>query len=332
MSKTKCCIDFATIFRPYKNHRIEMRRGPISTTVNLQKFIKMIEGYSYNDKLIAVSISPFTKSNIKEVPTSKNTPEEMEKMIGFMFIIAGEAEISIDYANYKFGEKCWVEFRPSAEVKLIKYSDNFHAYIIMASESFILDTLLDKKPIPVSHFVDSRESPHMEITDEELTAVKLSADRILYYMRIDHGFKKDMLHNTFYNFILEASNIFRNRDGVRKQLQNLSRKETIIRDFLILVEQNAMTEHNPSFYSDKLCISTQYLSIVLKETTGHTANYWIAKKITAQAKVLLRTPNITIKEITDKLHFADQSSFGKFFKKHTGQSPKKYREEFATPR
>jgi AraC-like DNA-binding protein len=81
-----------------------------------------------------------------------------------------------------------------------------------------------------------------------------------------------------------------------------------------------------------LCISTQYLSIILKEITGHTANYWISKKITAQARVLLRTPNLTIKEITDKLHFADQSSFGKFFKKQTGISPKKYREDFATPR
>lgn len=309
-----------------------MKRGTISSKVNIQNFIKMLEGYSFNDKLIAVAISPFSQGNIKELPTSQNTPEEIERMMGFMFIISGEAEMSIDYANYRFSENSWIELSPKAEVRLRSYSENFSAYIIMAAESFILDTLLDKKPIPVSHFVDARESPHMIITEDELTALKLSADRILYYMRREHNYKKDMLHNTFYNFILEASNIFRNRDGVRKQLQHLSRKETIIREFLILVENNAMTEHNPSFYSDKLCISTQYLSIILKDTTGHTANYWIAKKITAQAKILLRTPNLTIKEITDKLHFADQSSFGKFFKKHTGMSPKKYREDFASPR
>ncbi|MBO5700269.1 MAG: AraC family transcriptional regulator, partial [Bacteroidales bacterium] len=170
------------------------------------------------------------------------------------------------------------------------------------------------------------------ITDEELTALKYSADRILYYLRSEHNYKKDMLHNTFYNFVLEASNIFRNRDGARKQIQTLSRKENIIRHFMHLVEEHGMTEHNPSYYSDKLCISTQYLSIILKEVTGYTANYWIAKKITTQAKILLRTPNLTIKEITDKMRFADQSSFGKFFKKHTGMSPKKYREDFSSPR
>ena len=304
----------------------------MSSSVNPQKFIKMLEGYSFYDKLIAAVISPFSKRAVNNLPTPSNSNEELERMMGFMFIIAGEAEFSIDYANYQFKENYWVELKPSADVKLLSYSDNFHAYIIMAAEDFIVDTLLDKKPIPVSHFVDSHESPHLEITEEELTALKLSADRILHYMRIEHNFKKDMLHNTFYNFILEASNIFRNRDGVRKQLQHLSRKESIIREFLMLVEQHAMEQHNPSFYSDKLCISTQYLSIILKEVTGYTANYWISKKITAQARILLRTPNLTIKEITDKLHFADQSSFGKFFKKQTGMSPKKYREDFASPR
>ena len=205
-----------------------MKSARVSSSVNLQRFIKMIEGYSFNDKLIAVAISPFSNGNV-DFSAIKSAPDEVERMMGFMFIIAGEAEFSIDYQNYKFHENSWVELRPTADVRLLNHSNNFNAYIIMAAKSFILDTLLDKKPIPVSHFVDARESPHMEITDEEMTALKLSADRIIHYMKIEHHFKKDMLHNTFYNFILEASNIFRNRDGVRKKLQHLSRKETIIK-------------------------------------------------------------------------------------------------------
>lgn len=315
-----------------------MKNRSISFNVDLQKFIKMLEGYNFQNKLIAVAISPFAQNSInkekvtKESLSQNSSIEEVEKMMGFMFIISGEIELSIDYMNYKFTENNWVELSPSADVKLLNFSNNLSAYILMVSESFIMDTLLDKQPIPVSHFVDSKESPHLIISGEEMKALKSSADRIVHYLKIDHNYKKDMLHNTFYNFILEVSNVFRDRDTVRRHVKNLSRKETIIRDFMKLVEQNAMTEHNPSYYSDKLCISTQYLSIILKETTGRTANYWIAKKITAHARILLRTPNLTIKEITDKLHFADQSSFGKFFKKHTGISPKKYREDFSTPR
>ena len=71
-------------------------------TVNLPKFIKMIEGYSYNDNLLAVTISPFSRGNIEDPRAAKNTQEAVERMMGFMFIISGEAEFSIDYVNYQF--------------------------------------------------------------------------------------------------------------------------------------------------------------------------------------------------------------------------------------
>jgi AraC-like DNA-binding protein len=41
---------------------------------------------------------------------------------------------------------------------------------------------------------------------------------------------------------------------------------------------------------------------------------------------LLRDPEMTIQQIAEELSFADQSSFGKFFKKQTGLSPLKYRQ------
>jgi AraC-like DNA-binding protein len=40
---------------------------------------------------------------------------------------------------------------------------------------------------------------------------------------------------------------------------------------------------------------------------------------------MMRQQNLSIKEISDRLHFPDQSSFGRFFKSNTGQSPKEYR-------
>ena len=39
----------------------------------------------------------------------------------------------------------------------------------------------------------------------------------------------------------------------------------------------------------------------------------------------MQQSDLTLKEISDKLHFPDQSSFGRFFKSNTGQSPRTYR-------
>ena len=42
---------------------------------------------------------------------------------------------------------------------------------------------------------------------------------------------------------------------------------------------------------------------------------------------MLRNPALTIQQVASMLYFSDQSSFGKFFKKHTGITPKQYKDE-----
>ncbi|WP_366518190.1 helix-turn-helix domain-containing protein, partial [uncultured Mucilaginibacter sp.] len=44
-----------------------------------------------------------------------------------------------------------------------------------------------------------------------------------------------------------------------------------------------------------------------------------------EAKVLLRNYEISIAQVAEEINFPDQSSFGKYFKKHTGFSPSEYR-------
>ena len=80
-----------------------------------------------------------------------------------------------------------------------------------------------------------------------------------------------------------------------------------------------------TFYADKLFITPQYLSLILKELTGMSANKWIDDALVAEAKVLLKAPQMTVQQVADQLHFSDQSTFGKFFKKHMGISPMEYR-------
>jgi AraC-like DNA-binding protein len=45
-----------------------------------------------------------------------------------------------------------------------------------------------------------------------------------------------------------------------------------------------------------------------------------------EASRLLRDPELTLQQIAEELSFSDQSSFGKFFKKHSGMTPMKYRQ------
>jgi AraC-like DNA-binding protein len=47
--------------------------------------------------------------------------------------------------------------------------------------------------------------------------------------------------------------------------------------------------------------------------------------MTLEAKALLKSTNMTIRQISDELNLPSQSFFGKYFKRHIGISPKEYR-------
>ena len=84
-------------------------------------------------------------------------------------------------------------------------------------------------------------------------------------------------------------------------------------------------QHVVSFYAEQLYITPQYLSLILKELTGRSANKWIDEALMQEAKILLKAPQATVQQVAVALHFSDQSTFGKFFKKHAGMSPMEYR-------
>jgi AraC-like DNA-binding protein len=65
--------------------------------------------------------------------------------------------------------------------------------------------------------------------------------------------------------------------------------------------------------------------MVIKEVSGKSAKDWIVEYIVLEIKALLKNTNMNIQEIAVKTNFANQSSLGRFFRKHTGMSLSQYR-------
>ena len=102
-------------------------------------------------------------------------------------------------------------------------------------------------------------------------------------------------------------------------------KNIMLKRFKNLVEGHCDQQHNVRWYANAMFISPDYLSKIIREYDGTSARAWINASIIEKAKFLMMQSDMTLKEISDKLNFPDQSSFGRFFKNNTGQSPKKYR-------
>lgn len=79
-------------------------------------------------------------------------------------------------------------------------------------------------------------------------------------------------------------------------------------------------------YYHLFCISPRYLHEITETySNGKTPKALIDEQLTAELKVLLNNPALSIAEIASLCQFPDSSYLSRFFKKNTGISPKEYR-------
>ena len=102
------------------------------------------------------------------------------------------------------------------------------------------------------------------------------------------------------------------------------RKEELFRLFLEKLNTHP-GKHDLSFYAQRMNISPQYLSHLVFEASGSAASDWINRAVTLQAKLLLRSSQHTIEQISETLHFSTTPYFCRFFKREAGMTPTEYR-------
>lgn len=184
----------------------------------------------------------------------------------------------------------------------------------------VLPKLTDLMPLLMHH----RAEPVETLTKEDSEGL-LEFYRILksQFDSPDTPFKKRKMMALLQAALFEMMDIHCRRERIAEHQK--TRKEEIMARFIILVSENFRQQRQVGFYSEQLCVSSKHLSAVVKEISGRTAGEWIENYVTVEAKVLLRSTDLTIQEIASRLNFTNQSFFGKYFKHQTGMSPSEYR-------
>ena len=69
-----------------------------------------------------------------------------------------------------------------------------------------------------------------------------------------------------------------------------------IAQFQQLVERDFMEHHDVEYYADKLCITSNYLNKVVKQTLGMTTKQFILSRIMTEAKRMLSYTSLSVAE------------------------------------
>jgi AraC family transcriptional activator of pobA len=92
-----------------------------------------------------------------------------------------------------------------------------------------------------------------------------------------------------------------------------------------LIQRHFRSHKQASFYAQALGISPTHLNRIVRAMTGHGAHELIARKLTDEAKRELVFTLGSVKEIGDRLGFADPAYFSRFFLKQTDKTPRAWR-------
>lgn len=117
------------------------------------------------------------------------------------------------------------------------------------------------------------------------------------------------------------------RTTAKQEATHLSRGEELFKRFIALVTTHGTQEHTIAFYADRLCVTPNHLSAVIRQQSGQTVQDWINRRILQEAQVLLLHTDMTVYAIAEELHFSDVTVFNRYIKKHLGLSPRAYREK-----
>lgn len=237
-----------------------------------------------------------------------------------IFVKEGEGKIELDLLPYEFKGPCIVNIRQGQILQNAVILSSFEASFIVLSKRFCDNLFVMLKDC----------SSYGTATMNRVTPVphNLVSKFDRFYSHIKEIFNEAQGINSYQAMVLAIASFFYECGTIcYPPVLHSSRSSTsrLIEKFISLVQQHFKKERFLDYYASQLEVSTKHLSRTVKNATGFSAVEWIDRFVILEAKVLLKSTTMSIQQISDELNFASQSFFGKYFKKHTGHSPKDFR-------
>ncbi|MDD3037958.1 AraC family transcriptional regulator [Bacteroides sp.] len=253
-----------------------------------------------------------------------DSPSKLE-VLSIGLCLHGHTNFNISLRDYELIPGRMVVVLPSQIIENREVSSDFKGIFFAISKNLLEG--LPKMGNMLSLFFYLKDYPCLDLTanEQELLLDYYSFIRKRLKNKED-AYRKEVVVGLMQSFFFELYNIFRSHAPVvSSNVSNKSRKEYIFEHFYESLIQSYQSERSVKFYADQLCMTAKHLSGVVKEISGKTVGEWIDEFVILEAKALLNSTSMNIQEIADRLNFANQSFFGKYFKHYAGVSPKEYR-------
>ena len=240
-----------------------------------------------------------------------------------LFCRRGSATVTVDQLRDRVTRDTLLLLLPGSILHLNERTDDFRVRFCAFSLELFSEAAYRLDP---SFFHILHEHAIIRLPDRIIEGVRNWFQMASYTYR-DRGniFRNTIIRNRLQNVLLEAfDKTQRFAPDVHSQT-GITRQADLFQRFVALVHEHCTEQREVAFYADRLCISTRYLSTIIRSVAHSTAKEFIDRSVVLEIKMLLGSTELSVQEIAYRLHFPDQSYLGRFFKKHTGVSPTEFR-------
>ena len=246
-----------------------------------------------------------------------------------IIVLKGSMDIIVNGKKFHFEKDTYINLPTWSDIYEILYDKDFHAMVTATDKSIVEDIFSNRNPFPPDFRFRIDHGLGGEIMDQrDIETLRHDISNMIDSLsNKGHRFAEEINYAYFYILLTDMADMMWKRYGEGKPSRHseMKRSDSIMKELTALLVENIMKETGVEFYAEKLCISKQYLSLIVKEKTRVTIGTIISALRAETAARLLRDPELTIQQIAEMMSFSDQSSFGKFFKKQTRMSPGQYR-------
>jgi AraC-like DNA-binding protein len=242
-----------------------------------------------------------------------------------IWVVDGAGVHAVDFEEHAIGPQTVFLFSPG-QVHVVRVDRPLSGYMLLFTADFLaLDspaadaTNATNATAALPFFRPGVANPVLTLTDGEAQQLRAAAEDLLCEYASSAPWRREMLRARFQTLLLTLARVAR-----RQPVRAAPTTSTVAR-FQALVAEHFRRVHRVAAYARLLAVTPGHLNDLTRAATGHTASALIDARLVLEAKRLLAHSDATTAEIAAHLGFPDPSYFGRFFRRHAGQSPGAFR-------
>lgn len=241
----------------------------------------------------------------------------------YALLVRGHARASIDITEYVFQKNDVLLLEPGSFFLIHEFSEDALVYYVLFSSAF-----LERNTFGSRMSLDAMQlrNPIVSISDEHAKVICGMVELLMAASncKIPMLNTDKMVH--IFNLLQSAySSYAKKQDNYLLKPQD--RRTAIYQEYTRLILDKYTEWHHVKEYAEAMHITLPHLCSTIKSVCNKTAGDLINEAIVTDAKAQLKLSTLQVKEIALSLGFENVAFFNRFFKMHTGVTPKTYRHQ-----